>query len=558
MSAKIRSIRPISSRRGIAIAAVLGVVSALSLPAVAHADPVTVYQSTDHLTYSILITQDGYSFNGLEVTLTNLSSTTTTYGLAADLTTQNVPEKLWLNSIIGDAAQTTIDPGQSYVDDLPTWPGTTLQLYSNIDTTPIPIGLPYTTPGTHVRTYFGGDSDNPIFEIGPAVTWSPEPVLSGAGLAVTASALTPGTVEAYLDPNAGFDWSGADLIQTQGTPVEDLGSGVVAADGTLSLDGVVPADTPAGQYTIEFVNSSGLGIHGSNNYVDVDSGNPPAVQQGTVAITGKAKVNGTLSADAESWSAPGLQLQYQWSTAGAPIDGATSSTFVPTDAQAGSAITVSVTGWAPGEAPSAPVISAPTGVIPTSKTFSATTSPTISGTLAVGQKLTASVAAWTPTTGFSYQWDVNGLPVGTDAKTYTLAPSDASGTVTVTVTSTKAGYAASQEQSDPTAPVTLGQIQPPANANRPSIGGQEKVAGTVTLKLGNWTPTPTFGVQWFIAGVAVPGATGTSLTVPAMANGVSTIGSLISAQLIASSVGYQDYAVTVSDPTAITKAAKTT
>ena len=334
---------------------------------------------------------------------------------------------------------------------------------------------------------------------------------------------------------------------------------MVAADGTLSLEGLVPADTPAGQYTIEFANAGGLGVHYSFPEVDVETGTLNTVQQGTATIAGKAKVNGTLSVDAEGWTDPGTQLQYQWSAGGSPIVGATSSTFVPTDAQAGSTITVAVTGWAPGEAPSTPVISSPTSVIPAAKAFTSTPAPTISGTVAVGDKLTASVADWTPTSGFDYQWDVNGLPVGTDAKTYTLAPADLNGTVTVTVTSAKAGYIATQEQSDPTTSVAAGVIQPPANANKPSIGGQEKVAGTVTLKMGNWTPTPTFAIQWFIGGVAVPGAIDTSLTIPAFVNGVSTIGSLISAQLVASSPGYTDYPLPapVSDPTAITKAAKT-
>ncbi|HEX4056888.1 MAG TPA: hypothetical protein VHX87_01060 [Galbitalea sp.] len=546
-------------RARVAAATVLGFTAALSFPLAAHADPVTLLNYTDPGgTYSILVTKDGDTFSSLEVTVTNLSSETTTYGLAADLTTPTVLEDLWEPSLFGDEAQATIAPGDSETQDLPMWPGTELQFFSNVDgSNPFPIGPMVMTPGTHVRTHLAGGPDNLTLEIGPPVTWSPDPVLPGAGIAVTASQLTPGPVEVYLDGNANFDWSGDNLIQTQGSPVEDLGSGVVAADGTLSLDGLVPADTPEGQYTIEFANSSGLGVHLSFPEVDVDSGTPDTVQQGTATIAGKAKVNGTLSVDAEGWSDPGVQLQYQWSADNAPIVGATSSTFVPTDAQAGSTITVAVTGWAPGEAPSAAAISLPTSAIPAAKTFTSTSAPTISGTVAVGDKLTASVADWAPTSGFDYQWQVNGLPVGTDSKNYTLAPADQNGTVTVTITSAKAGYTATQQESDPTTAVAAGVIQPPANANKPSIGGQEKVAGSVTLKMGNWSPTPTFVIQWFIGGVAVPGATGTSLTIPSSVNNVSTIGSLVSAQLIASSPGYADDPVTVPDPTAITKAAKT-
>jgi hypothetical protein len=374
---------------------------------------------------------------------------------------------------------------------------------------------------------------------------------------VTASYLTPGPVTAFLDASPDLEWSGPNLVQYFGSPVEDIGSGVVAADGTFSLDGVLPTNTPAGQYTVEFSNADGLGVHQSTNYVTVDSDLPQQLNLSGVSVTGTAKVGGTLTADTALSTDPDVHLHYQWLADGEPIAGATASTFVPTDSQIGSTISVQAVAWEAGLMPSDPRVSASTKAVPAAKSFTSTAAPTISGMVAVGQKLTASTPTWAPTTGFSYQWEVDGVPVGTDAKTYTLAPADVSGVVTVTITSTKAGYDPVQAQSDPTAPVAPGQIQPPANANRPSISGQEKVAGTVTLKTGNWTPTPTFGIQWFIAGVAVPGATGTSLTIPATANGVTTVGSLISAQIVASSPGYQDYPVPVSDPTAITKAAKT-
>jgi hypothetical protein len=557
MSRNFLSSRRQTSLRNAAIAVVLGVVSAIAIPSAAHADPLTVYTSPAGLDYAISITQDGFYFNSMSLSLTNLGTQTTTYGLEADLETQGVMQKVWTLPAIGSSAEVTLAPGETAQQDVPPWPGTTLEFVSDPDGTPVPLGQ-YTVPGDHVRTVFGGDNDNPTIEIGPQVSWSPDPVAPTAGLGVAAAGLTPGPVEAYLDGGGSLDWAEGDLIETPGDPLYDLGSGVVAADGTLSLDGVVPANTPAGQYSIDFSTGGVFGVHLSSALVNVVDELPVELANGAVSITGAAKVGGTLTAEASEWtSSDVIHVHYQWLADGVPIAGATTSTFVPTDAQVGSTITVQASAWAPGFAPSATATSSATKAIPAAKQFTSTPAPTISGTVAVGEKLTASANAWTPSTGFSYQWDVNGVPVGTDAKTYTLAPTDVNGIVTVTITSTKAGYDPVQQQSDPTAPVALGQIQPPANANRPSISGQEKVAGTVTLKMGNWTPTPSFAIQWFIGAVPVPGETGNSLTIPSSLGGVSTIGSKVSAQIIASSPGYQNYPDTASDPTAITKAAKT-
>ena len=193
MTLTSRSPRAQHLRARVAAATVLAFTAALSFPLAAHADPVTLLNYTDPGgTYSILVTQDGDTFSSLEVTVANLTDETTTYGLAADLTTPTVLEHLWDPSQFGDEAEATIAPHDSETQDLPMWPGTELQFFSNVDgSNPFPIGPMVTTPGTHIRTHLAGGPDNTTLEIGPPVTWSPDPVVPGAGIAVTASGAHP-------------------------------------------------------------------------------------------------------------------------------------------------------------------------------------------------------------------------------------------------------------------------------------------------------------------------------------------------------------------------------
>ncbi|ANJ25817.1 carboxypeptidase regulatory-like domain-containing protein [Agromyces aureus] len=66
-------------------------------------------------------------------------------------------------------------------------------------------------------------------------------------------------------------------------------------------------------------------------------------------LAGIAQVGQALTAAAGDWG-PGAALTYRWLADGKPVDGATAAEFSPAEAQAGTAITVEVTGIRPGEA----------------------------------------------------------------------------------------------------------------------------------------------------------------------------------------------------------------
>ncbi len=129
-----------------------------------------------------------------------------------------------------------------------------------------------------------------------------------------------------------------------------------------------------------------------------------------------------------------------------------------------------------------------------------TAPPTISGTPAVGQVLSASTGSWTGSPTFAYQWlscDVNGLsclPIaGATSSTYTPGVADVGLTLEAQVTATTSAGATSLASS-PTAAVSA----PPANTSPPAVSGSATQGQTLTASTGSWSgyPAPTFAYQW--------------------------------------------------------------
>ncbi|WP_134741763.1 glycosylhydrolase-like jelly roll fold domain-containing protein [Nocardioides sp. 503] len=79
-------------------------------------------------------------------------------------------------------------------------------------------------------------------------------------------------------------------------------------------------------------------------------------------VTGTPQVGAVLRATAGSWSTTGLELAYQWLRAGAPVAGATGSSYRPGVADVGRRLSVRVTASKPGR-PSAAATSAATGAV---------------------------------------------------------------------------------------------------------------------------------------------------------------------------------------------------
>jgi len=131
-----------------------------------------------------------------------------------------------------------------------------------------------------------------------------------------------------------------------------------------------------------------------------------------------------------------------------------------------------------------------------------TAPPTVSGTPAVGQTLTASPGTWSGTpTSFAYQWqrcDATGASCATIAgatgQAYVVTDADAGATLRVAVTARNASGSATATS----APTALVQASgAPVNTSPPTITGTAQVGQTLTGSTGTWAGNPTsFGVQW--------------------------------------------------------------
>lgn len=131
--------------------------------------------------------------------------------------------------------------------------------------------------------------------------------------------------------------------------------------------------------------------------------------------------------------------------------------------------------------------------------------PRISGTLAVGRKLTAS-HAWSPAgLVYSYQWFANRVPVTAvvpGGRSYRLLPADRGKTITVRVTATNRRYSPTTTTGNTAAQAstatrrigygTLGTVAPRLPAGTPRVGR------AIQADPGTWSPsTATFRYAWY-------------------------------------------------------------
>jgi hypothetical protein len=219
-------------------------------------------------------------------------------------------------------------------------------------------------------------------------------------------------------------------------------------------------------------------------------------------ITGTATVGAALTAKPGTWS-PAASFGYVWSRDDVRIPGATAATYRLTQADAGTRITVSVTGTktgydaqartsaakavpaaaTPGPKPTPAPTTAPKPTpdptpttapkptptaVPTptptptaapapAPTFLTSSAPTIVGALHVGATVRAVTGTWTPTpTAFTYRWYVNDVwdPSRT-AASYTIGRDALGKRLTLTVTASAPGLRAlARSTAGPSLPVT--------------------------------------------------------------------------------------------------------
>ncbi|SDM80490.1 PA domain-containing protein [Cryobacterium flavum] len=144
-------------------------------------------------------------------------------------------------------------------------------------------------------------------------------------------------------PTSGFTATPPTIQGPQGVPITY----------TLSWAGLVPNTPYLG--VVDYGDSTASTIlaiaasEGDNTQAPVNTVAP--------SISGTPEIGSVLTADPGQWNVEGLIFGYQWQSNGVDITGATSATFTPTKALAGTTLTVVVAALVPG-GPSAAVTSA--------------------------------------------------------------------------------------------------------------------------------------------------------------------------------------------------------
>lgn len=333
---------------------------------------------------------------------------------------------------------------------------------------------------------------------------APTPTYTGAARVGETLTAQPGT----WSPAASFTYAWV------------VGTETVGTSQTFS----VPASALGQQLTLRVTGSA-------TAYDDLTASSASAtVGKGTFTAPrptyeGTASVGATLTAKPGAWS-PSAAFTYAWEAGGDTIG--TGSTLVVPVPAAGQQLQLRVTGTATG------YDDLTTSSVPATVAQGALTAatPTISGSVVVGETVTAVPGVWSPAVSFTYSWLRNGVPTGETGPTFTIPPAAVLEDLRVVVTGTADGY---EPASRTSAAQAVGEGTLTAAA--PTISGTPKVGATLTAVPGTWSPTATFTYAW-TSGTETLG-TDETLVVPP-----SAAGEVVQLSVTGDAEGYTEKTVT--------------
>ncbi|WP_298645103.1 spherulation-specific family 4 protein, partial [uncultured Cardiobacterium sp.] len=228
---------------------------------------------------------------------------------------------------------------------------------------------------------------------------------------------------------------------------------------------------------------------GSFNYTPLSGGTPPAAnKEGSISITGEAKVGGVLSANVTDGD--GVQesaITYQWLRDGVAIDQATGSTYRLTADDAGHKITVQATYKDNAHHDESPSATQDIARTPSGENHSG--SITIKGEAKVGSTMTAEISDrdGVPTSGVKYRWFGDDKPIdGANGATFAVTDAVVGQQIRVEAIYTDNAGHDERPTSDLTPAVTTGAMDnhsalfPPAAADAPRVS----LSGAATVNEG--------------------------------------------------------------------------
>lgn len=482
----------------------------------------TLTAATVQTDWQIVVTKSGYgdgltsvftaggsAVTGKNVSISTLTTAATVTGIVRTINSSNVTALAsgatvvaYRGSVSTDTVTTTTDSNGAYSLSLPagnytlgfSLTGTVSQYLGNVSTL---------ASGTTFDIASGGSTaKDATLTLQGTLTGTTTP----AGVSVVvrkttgeqvATATSDGTTGAYsianIDPGTyyvGFSKSGSISEYWNDAPafLSSTSVSITAGNTTSAISPTLVANPGSGT---------------------VDATTTPA----TATVSGSPIEGQTLTASSTGWNTSGTTVSYQWqysadgSTSWTDITDAILSTYVIKAVDATRYLRVQVVGNKLGYVASSAVNSAATAVV--THAFVTKPVPTITGTAAIGQTLTAVTGTWAPVPdSFTYQWYYGGAVVpGATASTLDVTNFVAGYPITVAVTAVKTGYPSTAMTSLATA--SVGQLMSVTPV--PTISGTAAVGKTLTVVNGTWTPSNvSFTYQWYRSGTAISGATGSS------------------------------------------------
>jgi hypothetical protein len=184
---------------------------------------------------------------------------------------------------------------------------------------------------------------------------------------------------------------------------------------------------------------------------------------------------------------------------------------------------------------------APLPAVAASKTLKSAP-PAITGALASGQILSASVGAWTAGTKFKFQWLREDLPIPrATSRQYRVTDADLGQRLSVAVTGSKVGFKTRTIKSKQTDFVGLIKVE-----QNPSITGGMTLGAALTANPGVFSPQPSeFLYQWLKSGIEIPNAISSQYNLTSL-----DFGGVFSVRVTVRRAGFQPLVVT-SEPTGV-------
>ena len=205
-------------------------------------------------------------------------------------------------------------------------------------------------------------------------------------------------------------------------------------------------------------------------------------------VTGTVAAGRTVNVTSGSWDADGTTTTVQWTRDGAPIIGATGTSYAVSGSDVGRQIDAVITATAPGHSSGALIVTGARAARGAAAPYAARTT----GTAKVGRTLTAAAApsGWKA----SYRWYRSGKVIkGATKRTYRPTSADVGKTLKVRVTLARPGFTTTTKTSSATKKIVRATAALTAKAGkgkatlRVKVTGVTRPTGTLTVRHGSTT-----------------------------------------------------------------------